>query len=444
MKPGLVAVSVLASAGWAVIAAGAPSPGVESWQAEAQEGLQAEREAEKQAREEERRDREREREEARREREEEKLQQAEGHYEEGTEALDENQWDQAVKAFEQVCRLEGRRCDGALYWKAYALNKRGRKAEAQAAIAELRKAHSSSRWTSEAKALELEIQQAAGRAPSPEQEDDEELKLLALDSLMNSDAERALPLLEEFLKSGNSPRLKDRALFVLSQSDAPRAREILLGIARGATNPDLQLKAVKYLGMSGDAASLKALEEVYSASGEVARRAILQAYLMADDHRRVFAAARGEKSAELRREAVHLLGAMGAVAELQQLYGSETTPAIREEILNAFVAADAERALLEVAQGEKDARLRASAIRNLGALDSDATGAGLIALYGSDPDVHVRRAVLDAFVAQDNCAALVKLGRAEKEPTMRRAIVEHLSALECKEATDFLLEILKK
>jgi hypothetical protein len=445
MRPGLVAVSVLASVGWTVMAVGAPFPGVEAWQAEAPEDVQAEREAEKQAREEERRDREREREEARREREQERLEQAEDHYDEGTEALDESQWDEAVRAFDQVCRLGGARCDGALYWKAYALHKRGRKAEAQAAIAEVRKSYPSSRWLSEAKALELEIQQAAGRAPSPEQEDDEELKLLALDSLMNSNAERALPLLEEFLKSGNSPRLKDRALFVLSQSDSPRARDVLLGIARGATNPDLQLKAVRYLGMSGDAASLKALEQVYAATTEVpVKRAILQAYVMADDRARVLDAARGEKSVELRREAVNSLGALEGVAELQQLYGSETAPELREEILNAFVAADAEGALLEVAQREKDARLRATAVRNLGALDSDASGSGLVALYGSEKDATVRRAVLEAFVAQDNCTALVKLGRAEKEPAMRRAIVEHLSALECKEATDFLLEILKK
>jgi HEAT repeat protein len=350
-----------------------------------------------------------------------------------------------VKAFEQVCRLGGRRCDGALYWKAYALSKRNRKSEAQAAIAELRKAYPASRWLGEAKALELEIQQAAGRAPSPEQEDDEELKLLALDSLMNSDAERALPLLEEFLKSGNTPRLKDRALFVLSQSAAPRARGILLGIAQGATNPDLQRKAVKYLGMSGDAASLKALEEIYAAASEVAvKQAVLEAFIVAEDHKRVLAAARAEKSPELRREAVHALGALGAAAELQQLYGAEAAAELREEILNALVAADAAAELLDLARVEKDARLRATAVRNLGALDAEATGAALLSLYGNEKDGGVRRAVLEAFVAQDNCHALVQLGRGEKEPGLRRALVEHLSALDCKEATDFLLEILKK
>ena len=52
--------------------------------------------------------------------------------------------------------------------------------------------------------------------------------------------------------------------------------------------------------------------------------------------------------------------------------------------------------------------------------------------------------VLEAFVAQDNCGALVQIGRSEKQPGLRRAVVEHLSALECTEATDFLLEILNK
>jgi hypothetical protein len=445
MKTESVAMAALAAC-WLGLAAAGTAPAQDAEDArdheqwalgeEPQEG-----EDERQAREEERRQRE----EERREREQEKLQQADERYDEGTEALDENQWDRAVKAFEQVCRVGSSRCDGALYWKAYALHKRGRRAEAQAVLAELRKAYPSSRWLGEAKVLEQALQQEAGRAPSPEQEDDEELKLLALDSLLNSDSDRALPMLEEFLKGGHSPRLKDHALFVLSQSEAPRARSILLGIAQGGSNPDLQRKAVKYLGMSGDAGSLRALEEIYASSQDAAvKRAVLEAYVVADDPKRVVAVARGEKSPELRREAVQALGALGGESELRQLYGSETSPQVREEILDALVAADAADALLELARTEKDARLRAKAVQNLGALDDQATGAALVSLYGSERDASVRRAVLDAFVAQDNCAALVQIGRSEKEPAMRRAVVEHLSAIECQEATDFLLEILKK
>ena len=108
------------------------------------------------------------------------------------------------------------------------------------------------------------------------------------------------------------------------------------------------------------------------------------------------------------------------------------------------MAADASQTLLELARSEKDARLRAVAVRNLGALDDAVSGQALVSLYGAERDPAVRSAVLDAFVAQDNCAALVQIGRTEKEPALRRAVVEHLSAIDCQEATDFLLEILKK
>ena len=406
------------------------------------------REQERQARERERKQREEERAQERKEREEqskeEQIQRAEESYERGTEALDEGRWDKAAAAFDDVCRLDGRRCDGALYWKAYSLGRLGRRPEAQAIVADLRKRYPQSRWLSEAGALEQELQQASGRPPSPEGAEDEELKLLALNSLMNSDSEKALPLLETFLKTNRSPRLQDRALFVLSQSDSPRARDVLVSIAKGSRNPDLQSRAVKYLGMSGDDASLKTLGELYATADVPLRRQILQAFMVAGDQAKVLDAARNEKSPELRREAIGLLGALGAAAELQQLYRSETSPDLRRAILGSFIAADAGAALIEVAKTEKDPRLRLEAVRHMGALDAKDTGAALVALYGSETDPEVRRAVLDAFTAQGNCPALVKIARAEKDAKLRRELVERLGVLECKEATDFLLEILNR
>ena len=78
--------------------------------------------------------------------------------------------------------------------------------EALAATAELRKSHPSSRWLDDARALEIEIKQAGGKPVSPESADDEELKLMALNSFMNSDPERALPLLENFPAIANKLR----------------------------------------------------------------------------------------------------------------------------------------------------------------------------------------------------------------------------------------------
>ncbi|MBM3814460.1 MAG: hypothetical protein FJW20_22780 [Acidimicrobiia bacterium] len=86
---------------------------------------------------------------------------------------------------------------------------------------------------------------------------DEELKVYALNSLLHSAPDRALPLLEKILTSTASPQLKERALFVLTQIKGAEgqpspARPILLRIAQGGANPDLQRKAVDYLGQIAD------------------------------------------------------------------------------------------------------------------------------------------------------------------------------------------------
>jgi TolA-binding protein len=127
---------------------------------------QQDREQEQREREEERKAREVERKEREEERRRERLERAEERYERGTEALDEGRWDRALAAFDEVCRSEGPRCDGALYWKAYAQGRLGRRAEAQATLAELRKSHPQSRWVSEARALDQELQQASGKPRS--------------------------------------------------------------------------------------------------------------------------------------------------------------------------------------------------------------------------------------------------------------------------------------
>jgi len=116
-------------------------------------------------------------------------------YERGQRALDSRNWDEALDRFTEAAGSGGSRADGAFYWKAYALAKLGRRDEALAAIAELRKSYASSRWLDDAKALELEVKQASGQKLSPEAENDEDLKLMALNGLVQSDPERALPLL---------------------------------------------------------------------------------------------------------------------------------------------------------------------------------------------------------------------------------------------------------
>jgi len=366
-------------------------------------------------------------------------------YDRGTQALDGEHWDRAIEAFDSVVRMAGRKADAGLYWRAYALNKAGRAADALATIAQLRKSAPQSKWLNDARALEMEIRQRSGQRTSPETEGDEDLKLMALNGLLNTDSERALPLLEKFLTgSGNSSKLRERALFVLSQSDSPRAREIVVRIARGQQSPDMQETAIRYLGLFGGDASKQALADLYASSSDMSvKKAVLQSFMVSGQTARVLAAARGEKSEELRKSAIHLLGVMGAQTELWEMYQAESSVEVKKSILHAMFVGGGSARLTEVARNEKDPELRKAAIHSLGVM-GDKTGPVLLSIYESDRDREVRRQILHALFVQGNVKALIQIARNEKDPELRKQAVGQLSHMGSKEATDFLIELLNK
>jgi hypothetical protein len=406
------------------------------------------KEPEKRDREQEARDREqekRDREQEARDRAQEKLDRIQELYDDGREALDDDHYEQAAAKFQELANLNGPQTDAALYWKAYADNRLGRRAAALATIADLKRRFPQSRWQKDAAALEIEVQQSNGQPSHPEMQSDDELKMLAIQGLMNSDPERALPLLEKVLNGTSTPKEKSKALFVIAQSGSPQSREILGRIARGQSNPDLQRKAVEYLGIFGGAAARKTLADVYASSSDVSvKRAILRSYMIGGDREHLFAAAKGEKEESLRREAIRQLGLVHGTSELEQLYQTETSTDVRREILQAFFLAGDSGKLLQSAQSEKDPELRRAAIRNLGLIHSDDSGKALQSIYAKETDRAVREEVLNAFFLQNNASALVAIARNEKDPELKREAVQKLSLMHSKEGTDYLMELLQK
>jgi hypothetical protein len=139
---------------------------------------------------------------------------------EGTRAINEGRWDEAEAIFAKVADLHGEHADGALYWKAYAENKQGQTKPALDACGELRRNFPSSSWIHECGALEIEIHAKSGQPVQPDATQDDDLKLLALNSLMRRDEPRALAQIEEILNGDSSPKLKQGALFILTEHHA--------------------------------------------------------------------------------------------------------------------------------------------------------------------------------------------------------------------------------
>ncbi len=401
-----------------------------------------------QDKEQERRDREqerRDREEEARDRAQERLDRLQELYDDGREDLDEDRYDQAESKFKQLADTNGPQTDAALYWKAYAQNKQGKREAALSTIADFKRRFSQSRWQKDVSALEIEARQSTGNPAHPENQSDEELKMLALQGIMNGDPQRGISMLENILNGSGTPKLKSRALFMAAQSGRPEVRELLAKIARGQNNPELQRKAVEYLGIFGGAESRKTLAEVYASSNDASvKHAILRSYMIGGDHERLFAAAKGEKDESLRREAIRQLGLVHGTSELEQLYQTETSSDVRREILQAFFLAGDSAKLLQAAQSEKDPEVRRAAIRNLGLVHSNDSGKALQAIYAKETDREVREEVLNAFFLQGNASALVAIARSEKDPELKKTTVQKLSLMHSKEGTDYLMELLQK
>jgi hypothetical protein len=311
-------------------------------------------------------------------------------YNQGTRALDAGRWDDAVSAFAKAADRKGSHAEGALYWKAYAENKLGQRDAALATIAGLRKDYPNSRWLDDAKALEVEIHQQAGQPVSPNDESNDELKMLALTGLLNSDPEQAVPLIEKILKSTNSPKLKDRAIFVLTQSRSPKAQQVLTDAAKGSFNPDIQIRALRSIATSGGSESRATLYSVYSSSNDLAvKKAILGYFVMSK-------------------------------------FTGPNDP------------------LANIAKSEKNAELRREAIRKLAVMPSSQTSDLLISLYGTEQDADIKKEIVNALFIQNNAKALVDIARKETNPALKQELVQKLSIMHSQDATQYMLEILSK
>jgi HEAT repeat protein len=100
--------------------------------------------------------------------------------------------------------------------------------------------------------------------------------------------------------------------------------------------------------------------------------------------------------------------------------------------------------LVELARTEKDAKVRYHAIQRLGNERALTTGDALVSIYTAEQDQNVKRVIIDALSNQHNAKALVAAAKSEKDDNMKRRVLERLVNIKSPEATEYLLEILKK
>ena len=366
-------------------------------------------------------------------------------YSAAKDALDEGDYGRAADLFDSVAKMNGGKADAALYWKAYALNKQARRNEALSTIKELRNRFPKSNYLRTASSLEIDINRASGNPTTPTAEGDDEMKMIALQALMDQNEERALPILEKILTGNSSSRVKDKAMFVLSQNESPNAQKLLGDIALGTKYPELQEKAIHYLAIEGGRAG-EQLQRIYEKTPDVKiKRAVLHSFVVSGDQERACALAQKETSSELKKEAIHTLGVMGDTKCLRQLYKLATTVEDKKELIHSLGVGGDTDGLIEISKAETDPVVKSEIIHSLGVFGGKRAAGALLDMYNAaGADKNTKNAVVDALFVQGSAKELVALARKETDPEMKKRIVSKLSIMGSKEGNDYLLEILNQ
>jgi len=250
----------------------------------------------------------------------------------GTRAMNERRWPDAVSAFDKVINEKGKRVDSALYWKAYSLKKIGKTPLAVATCDQLHAQFPDSPWNKDCVVLSVDggvdpramtemktnldqIRPMMKTFDTSEggvaRDSDEDLKMIALNSLLNRDPAAALPLLRGIL-SGNQPlNVKKHALFVLAQSKSPEAENILHDAALGKLDPQLQGEAIRSMAVFQGKRANDTLAEVYRTTTDPKiKKSIISAMFITQDAPRMVEMAKSEKDMELKRMIVSQLALM--------------------------------------------------------------------------------------------------------------------------------------
>jgi HEAT repeat protein len=352
--------------------------------------------------------------------------------------------------------------DAALYYLAFSLKKQSRFQDADKTLEQLIKDYPVSSWVNDARAMRIEIAPRLKNNETINQginEEDEELKLVALQSLFESNPERAIKIAVELLKPGSrsSATLKEGAITLLADSESQEADAAVLEIARSETDPRLRRKAVEMLGEVKAPGVAELLKELVTKSTdtELARSAMHALAEQRGPQSRItlIEIARSANDTELRTIAISELGDIGddsIVDELVKLFEAEKNEEVREHIISALAEIESPRALakiVEIARSGAAIEIRRTAISHIADREDGQAVESLIQLYDAERDQEIKEEIISALGDMENKRALKKLMEIVKSDAtarLKRRAIEELSDSEDPEAVRFLEELLRK
>jgi HEAT repeat protein len=417
-------------------------------------------------------------------------------FREGRELIDKEEWKQAAEKFKSiVCDCpEKKYVDAAFYWLAFTYKKQKMHAEMNQALNRLQTNFPNSSWADDARVMQMEqpaliattddgtevfIAQALSQATLAALSEkipldrEEEIKLAAFRSLLASDADRAIKLTEDILKS-DSKTSENLKIQIVRAATSRVTNTYSFGFSSGvetwthSTNEGLtpSQKAAGFVisGNSGQFASspTKNNNSLNNLTPKI-REVLTKSY-------------QNNSSVKVKKEIILAFGRLNdgeSVNYLSRLYESESDKELKKAILQSFAGsgiyfrattianstsstnlrkANFER-LLAIVKTEKDGELKAAALNNLQNMYAWARAdeknefvPALLEIYDSSTDENFKIIVIRSLGQSNRTEAakkLMEIARGDKSDKLRIAAIGALQGSKNPEVVKFLEDLIR-
>lgn len=197
---------------------------------------------------------------------------------------------------------------------------------------------------------------------------DSQQRLLALGSLIQTDAAKVIPILREIALESPDPGEASRAVFVLAQSGQPEAYSTVLEVARRGSET-VQIAAVRELGRFGGASMTEELVKVYASSAPRVKHQVVSSLAERRATGALMQILQRESDRKLQETAIVRLGQAGGRQQLEQFY-TKASRDLKPRIIVGLFDARADDALIAIAERERDETIRREALVRLRLLNT--------------------------------------------------------------------------
>jgi HEAT repeat protein len=242
--------------------------------------------------------------------------------------------------------------------------------------------------------------------------------------------EDALAAIAQLRKDyGQSRYLSDAKVL---EADVRKASGQPVNLEAMAADEDIKILAIQGIQKSEPEKAVPLLEGVLQASNSlrIKKQAIYVLALSGDAHAHdvLLKYAKGGGNPDLQAEAIRYLASRSdrqtTASELKDIYESTQDPNVRRAVLDAYRAAGDKAAIFSIASNNgQSTELRSAAVTRLNGL---ASAQDLWDMFQKEPDAQLRLQIVNVLVSMNATDQLAQVARTDKDAGLRRRAIQGL------------------